>query len=69
MQKESVTISCGAAAPPPIGCGVFGVVCLVWCVCVQLVVAHNIAKCIGFPYGLLAVTEKPDAPAPRDKTR
>ena len=38
-------------------------------VCVQLVVAHNIAKCIGFPYGLLAVTEKPDASAPRDKTR
>ena len=68
MQKESVTISCGAAAPPKLG-----VVCLVWCVwcgvCVQLVVAHNIAKCIGFPYGLLAVTEKPDAPAPRDKTR
>ena len=50
MQKEYVTISCGAAAPQN-WVWFVSVVCLVWCVCVQLVVAHNIAKCIGFPYG------------------
>lgn len=54
--------------PPKIGCGLL--VWCVWCgVCVQLVVAHNIAKCIGFPYGCWLWQKKPDAPAPRDKTR
>ena len=54
--------------PPKIGCGLL--VWCVWCgVCVQLVVAHNTAKCIGFPYGCWLWQKKPDAPAPRDKTR
>ena len=54
--------------PPKIGCGLL--VWCVWCgVCVQLVVAHNIAKCIGFPYGCWLWQKKPDAPAPRDKKR
>ena len=67
MQKESVTISCGAAAPQN-WVWFVSVVCLVWCVCATGG-GPQYCKMYWFPYGLLAVTEKPDAPAPRDKTR